>query len=1119
VTLGVAARSIKDPLSKRILSHWFAAALLLLGCGDSHAPSPVGDNPVNPTVKPADSCRTPNAGCDCEDEGEVVACAVTQEKTNDYAICQHGSRACVDGTWGACELDGTTDTMSLPKGPGQRPLGLGTTASCAAENVCDPFCRAIVDDSVGLVLDPANGTEVTPTGLQLIPHEIAPSLACTALVVTPNPGALTVTQLSPLSPSALQLTAVLTPLGCYPGVPPVLWAIDRFDIATIDDGLLTLVSPIAAPITVTAYAGSLSTSVTVNVKVNITDVSAAPVGTPLLFPLTTGTADTATILYPYAETVLPLGLLPPLLQWSYGSAGAATAVKVTLRYPATGTSSFSWSTIVAENQSIKLNPPTNTITLPAGPRAEIPTAVWKAFEQTAKGQNAAIVLQRLTSLATRRAEIVTPIKFATNQLKGTVYYQSYGTNVVQNYGTTLGAQSIGGGIRFGAATLAIRPGDTYPTAAAGYATASDGPGCRVCHSASANGNALVTNASGSVSYFFKLGIDAANGGTAFSGTDGRYAWPALYPDGTFLFSGSGPPSNYSSTAPPGGLDGSDSGSLGNKLYSTVAGSFGATVASTGIPSALRATLPVFSPDGTKLAFNHYGGTVSGIAGDKRSLGMMDFNNATKTFSNFRRLVTEPTTACSTDFGTTDPCTNVWPSILPSNAGVVYQREIFNNGRVPGSNHSDFGGTRSGCDGTGVCADNGMRGELWWVTTASTPVATRLNLANGRNAAGTVTLPTTTHLGDLDGQCETGENCAEYNPAAGGNDDWKCDAGETCMEDPTGSGNKNYICETGERCAEDQSSHTALNEPVLNYEPNVNPQSVGGYNWVVFTSRRRFGNVATMNPWWSDPRYKPIGGQFGATPKKIWVSALDENATSGTDPSHPAFYLPGQEWLAGNSKAYWVLDACKAASNTRSTATECESDLDCCGAPSTSSCSLQKPIANPPKRHCIPKATSGCIADNAATTCSSDAQCCGFSSGSRCASGVCRTPDPLVVFSPGTFTRDFVAECSKGQKPVWQMLQWKASLPLGTSIAFTAASAATSAALATAVTVVAGQASTSTSGTAWSTNPVNLDTNLRAAKVGSLKYLRIVSTLNPSLDTLRTPTLSNWRVVYDCFDAE
>jgi len=1097
-----------------------ALAVLAIGCGDDHAAPARSEGGDTTGVVAADACATPREGCACDEEAKVVDCGVVQEKTNSYVLCQHGSRACVDGAWSSCELNGETAMVPSPDAPDQKhTLGLGTTASCAAENACDPFCQAIADDAVGLTPNPATGVQATPTGLTLIQHPLPPAQACTALTLTPtSPIALTVTQLSPLSPSTLQLTAALTPSGCYPGTPPVLWAIDRFDIATINSGLLTLVSPIGGPITVTAYSGSLSATATVNVQVNVLDVSRAPAGTSSSFPLATGTADTATILYPYAATVFPLGLLPPLLQWRYGTAGAAQAVKVSLRYPASG-SSFNWSEIVPENETLILNPPTNTITLAGGPRASIPTAVWKAFEQTAKGNTGAIVLQRLTTGSVRRAEISTSLTFATNQLKGTVYYQSYGTNVVQNYGTTLGAQSIGGGIRFGAATLSIRPGDTYPSAAAGYTSASDGPGCRVCHSASANGNALVTNASGFISYLFKLGTDPASGGTAFSGTDGRYAWPALYPDGTFLFSGSGPSSNYSSTAPPGGLDGSDSGSLGNKLYSTASATFGATVTSSGIPSALRATLPVFSPDGTKLAFNHYGGTVGTVVGDKRSIGMMDFANSTKTFSNFRRLVTEPSTACSAAFGSSDPCTDVWPTFLPDNSGVVYEREIFNNGRVSGSNHSDFGGTRSGCDGTGVCGDNGMRGELWWVTTAATPVAARLNRANGLDAANAVYLPTDTHTGNLNGICEAGESCAEYNPASGGNDNWLCETGETCMEYAAGSGNHNYVCDAGEQCAEDQSSHTAANEAVLNYEPNVNPQAVGGYQWLVFTSRRRFGNVATMNPWWSDPRFKPIGGQFGATPKKIWVAAIDPNAASGSDPSHPAFYLPGQEWLSGNSKAYWVLDACKAANASRTTANECESDLDCCGAPTTSVCSLQEPIANPVKRHCIPKVSVGCIADNAATACTSHAECCGFSSGSRCANGTCRLPTPLLVYGPGTFTRDFVAACGTGKKPVWQMVQWKATVPATSSIAFTAASADTLAGLSTATTVAAGQATTSTVGSAWASNSVNLNTNLVAIGVGSRTYLRVTSSIQPSTDLLSTPNLSNWRVVYDCLDAE
>ena len=45
---------------------------------------------------------------------------------------------------------------------------------------------------------------------------------------------------------------------------------------------------------------------------------------------------------------------------------------------------------------------------------------------------------------------------------------------------------------------------------------------------------------------------------------------------------------------------------------------------------------------------------------------------------------------------------------------------------------------------------------------------------------------------------------------------------------------------------------------------------------------------------------------------------------GTDPSHPAFYLPAQELLAGNSRGFWVVDPCKADG------TRCETGDECCG---------------------------------------------------------------------------------------------------------------------------------------------------------------------------------------------
>ena len=110
---------------------------------------------------------------------------------------------------------------------------------------------------------------------------------------------------------------------------------------------------------------------------------------------------------------------------------------------------------------------------------------------------------------------------------------------------------------------------------------------------------------------------------------------------------------------------------------------------------------------------------------------------------------------------------------------------------------------------------------------------------------------------------------------------------------------------------------------LNYEPTVNPVVSGGYAWVVFTSRRLYGNVATIDAYNSDPRL--YDWQHDAvTPKKLWVAAIDLNAPAGSDPSHPAFYLPAQELFAGNARGFWTVDPCHADG------TSCETGDECCG---------------------------------------------------------------------------------------------------------------------------------------------------------------------------------------------
>ncbi len=111
---------------------------------------------------------------------------------------------------------------------------------------------------------------------------------------------------------------------------------------------------------------------------------------------------------------------------------------------------------------------------------------------------------------------------------------------------------------------------------------------------------------------------------------------------------------------------------------------------------------------------------------------------------------------------------------------------------------------------------------------------------------------------------------------------------------------------------------------MNYEPNVLPVAVGGYYWALFTSRRTYGNTIAPGSALSDPQ-DPWGSD--ARPslrKKVWLAAIDVDHVGVADPSHPAFFLPGQELAGGNMRAFGALAPCQPDGGA------CESGSDCCG---------------------------------------------------------------------------------------------------------------------------------------------------------------------------------------------
>jgi hypothetical protein len=165
-----------------------------------------------------------------------------------------------------------------------------------------------------------------------------------------------------------------------------------------------------------------------------------------------------------------------------------------------------------------------------------------------------------------------------------------------------------------------------------------------------------------------------------------------------------------------------------------------------------------------------------------------------------------------------------------------------------------------------------------------------------------------------------------------------------------------------------TSTTHPDDTALDYEPTVNPIPSGGYYWVVFTSRRMYGNIAAGDPYDNGNGTYPI-------PKKLWVAAIDINAKPGVDPSHPAFYLPGQELDAGNMRGFWVVDPCKPNGQSCLTGDECCNGF--CRQPADGGalvCTDQPP---------------GC--SNEFEKCTSDADCCGQSQGYKCINGHCAAP--------------------------------------------------------------------------------------------------------------------------------
>ncbi len=652
------------------------------------------------------------------------------------------------------------------------------------------------------------------------------------------------------------------------------FSIDLGQVASIDasSGVLTPTGLIGGVAHVTATFGTQSVSTPITITVLETanggpaikdagadannaggngGVGGSPAGGPVtaaqqtVLKGTPKTDMTLSWLYPYNHTVWPQGILPPLLQWTTSLTYDAVYIQLT-------ENAFTYQGFFATPAAGQpfLNVPINQ-------------SVWDTFEYSNQGEPVTVTLV-FEAGGVAYGPLTETWTIAQGTLTGTVYYNSYGTALAINYPGTAPYGNFGG------ATLAIKHGATSPVLVAGksataaqWTAGTETTECRVCHSVAAGGSALVTEHGDDYqqSSAYALATDTETvmpplpEGTSTTGT---YAFPAIYPDGTFLLANGGP---LPGVSPP---------AMSN-LYSIPSG---AAIASTGLPAGFLAGTPAFSPDGTHVAYNAY-------SVDKASLDVMDFAVATKAFSN---LVVLNTPAA----GTTD----LFPSFLPTNGAVIFEHVIQSDG--------EYGATRAS---TGAPGGVQTLAELWWADLA-TKTAAPLAVLNG----------------------------AGYLPVYGTNH---------------------------------------ANDEELQYEPTVNPVVSGGYAWVVFTSRRLYGNVATQDPSLSDPR--DYNATVGITTKKLWVAAIDLNAAPGTDPSHPAFYLPAQELHACNSRGYWVVDPCEANGTSCLTGDQCCSGY-CGQGDGGFVCGTQPP---------------GCAV--LGNKCAKTSDCCGASTGISCIDGYCALP--------------------------------------------------------------------------------------------------------------------------------
>ena len=435
---------------------------------------------------------------------------------------------------------------------------------------------------------------------------------------------------------------------------------------------------------------------------------------------------------------------------------------------------------------------------PGAPLTQIPltATAWNAITLSATGTDAVKVQVTKLSGGQVTGPITETWTIAQGGLRGSIFYNSYNSSLAAPSAASGYPAQTG-------AVLKLRPSEQQLTVV--ISTNNQGE-CHVCHAVAANGSIMeaADEPNGASVPAQDSVYDLLDGGAkVFSTADRTWDFGAFTPDGTkFLRYGAVPWTNPSAAWVP------DVRGMGNGTSDVPSALFnprtGASIPAPGLDpedggAPINMMMPTFSPDGKEVAFNHYD------TGGGHTVAVMDFDNATNTFSNLRDVATLPATNYAG-----------WPTFTPDD-----QYLFFANG------------TNAEYDTISDSPPNPPQpvGNIYIAHIPSKTIAPA-NTLNGVVAG-------------ADGGTGT------YLPFA--------------------------------------------DDPNLNFEPTILPVASGGYYWVVFTTRRNYGNTINGDPY--------VGAGGAPSPrKKLWVAAVDISAagtvSAASDLTHPAFYLDGQELRGG-----------------------------------------------------------------------------------------------------------------------------------------------------------------------------------------------------------------------------